>query len=210
MRAPWVAAAAALVALAAADLAAAQSAPPVTPPLTAPAPPSSEVGLGFVYTIGGRASMAEGDVSGSTDLTSAYGVELVATRPIVRHLSWLLAPRILLDFKDAFFGEGATQLDLRLGLRLGKPLAHDVHLHTYIVGGYSLVFPPDLGGPSYHPQGPLVAAGAGMGYAFRDGAMVTLSAGYQLGFQHATVGEFTTDYRDRFMDITVGILAALD
>jgi hypothetical protein len=205
MRAPWVAAAAALVALAAADLAAAQSAPPVAP-VAAPAPPSSEVGLGFVYTFPGRVS----DNGGSASLASAYGVELVATRPVIRHLSWLLAPRVLLGFKDELWGQGATQIDLRLGMRYDAPFAGRLRFHAHLAGGYSIVFQPDLGGPSYHPQGPLVAAGAGLGYAFRDGAMVTLSAGYQLGFQHATVGEFTTDYRDRFMDITVGILAALD
>jgi hypothetical protein len=208
VRAPCVAAAAALVATH--GVSGAEIPEP---------PPKQWIGMGAVIVPSGTLTI--GDPGGSQDLRMAvaYGAEVVIERTILERtfvpsLSWMLAPRILTNVRASESAldppDSWRQLDLRLGVRTSAPLRPNVELFGYAAAGYSIVIVPNGETEASDPQGLLLAAGLGVGYRWSRSAMARLSLGYQYGFQKTTYMDIDYTYKDRLLDVTVGILAALD
>lgn len=146
----------------------------------------------------------------SESMASAYGFEISASRQVTPNVAWIVAPRVLANIKGEEGTESATQLDLRLGLTFGAPVAPLIYAFGYGLAGYSMIFPPDEGGESYTPQGLIVAGGAGAGYLVGPRMMLVGSFGYQIGFQKANIQGQSVTLKDDLLDFTVGIMAGLD
>lgn len=158
----------------------------------------------------GTLSFEGGGMEASESIAQAYGFEISASRQITPNVTWIVAPRVLANIKAEDGTESATQLDLRLGLTFGAPVAPQIYAFGYGLAGYSMIFPPDEGGESYTPQGLILTGGAGAGYLVGPRMMLVGSLGYQLGFQKATIQGTSVTLKDNLLDFTIGIMAGLD
>lgn len=201
-------------------LAAAQPPPPPLPPPPpgggGPAPatgptPTRWIGAGLVIAPVGTLSLEAGGMEQSESMATALGAEIVATREIGSNLSFVVAPRFLTNIRGAEATESATQMDLRLGLSFGQPIAPNIYAFGFGLAGYSIIFPPsDEGEESYTPQGLIIGFGGGAGFLLSPKMMAVASLGYQLGFQATTIQGMDVTLKDNLLDFTVGIMAGLD
>ncbi|KAB2889029.1 MAG: hypothetical protein F9K40_20055 [Kofleriaceae bacterium] len=172
--------------------------------------PTTWAGIGFVLVPEGTLTVEDPYGHDRIPLQTAYGVELVGVRALLPRLEGVVAPRLLFDIAPEGAIETMKQLDLRLGLRGGAPLTPTLAVYGYGTAGYSILEFRETSGATARPSGLSLGAGVGIGYRVNPLAMVTLSIGYELGFQRWHPTGYTVNFEHDHLDVTGGLQFALN
>lgn len=148
----------------------------------------------------------------SADTATAFAIGALAEVRVNPFLSIGFAPRYIFNIKDTSPNstDSATQLDLAVRVAAGTEVAPKARVYGFVAPGYSFMFLPSSANGISNPSGFIVGFGAGASYEIAPKIALTGELGYQLGFQGTTVQGTSVDLKDNYLQIGVGISAALN
>lgn len=153
---------------------------------------------------------------------TAYGVGMLFEDQIDDLVSVGLAPRYILNVKDANSnGDAAAQLDLRARVAVGGKLIPKLRVYGFAEPGWSVLFPPSsvqVNNNHVHPNGFCLDVGGGVALALAHNVRGYFELGYQWGFQSwdasgTVLGQTVTvsgDDKTEYLQLGFGIAALLD
>jgi hypothetical protein len=149
------------------------------------------------------------DTSGDTAAAFAIGaLAEVRVNPI---FSVGLAPRYIFNVKGANDTQSASQLDLAVRFAAGTDVAPKARLYGFVAPGYSWMFTPSNGMTDVaNPSGLIVGFGGGASYEIAPKIALTGELGYQLGFQSFDVNGTNVGSKDNYLQLGIGLVAALN
>jgi len=178
---------------------------------TAPAP-KLWVGGGLeMEPIGTVSASAGGQSIDVGTNTGQFGIDLVGLYAVHPMVSVGLAPRYLLNINGGNGNsDSARMYDIRAVAAVHKEVAPKITALGMAGLGYASISVPDQMGMSQpSPSGLTVSVHAGAGYALGPKLMATAMLGYELGFESASAGGQSVDYKFNFFSIGLGIMAAV-
>ena len=193
-----------------------ESVAPAPESVAAPASPSDEpvhrleLGASVLPMARGRIGGGQEALFPSTDAAFAYGIGLSFTVRIVSGLSVGVAPQAVFNVKGQGDSEnGATEYDFMARIAYAHAVLPRLTLYGEILPGYSAISLPSHrlnieGATVSNPEGLVLGFGAGAAMDLAEMFFVNLGLGYQLGYQHGSVGGTDFDFKTNFLRIALG------
>lgn len=193
--------------------AAAPAAAPAATPAASSSTPGPATGAMPKLWIGGGLELApQGSISGSsgpsvgTD-TGVYGIDVMALYSVHPLIAVGLAPRYLLNITAGGSSQSASMYDIRAVGVVHKEVKPKINVMGLVGLGYSGISLPSMQGVSIpNPAGMTLSFGAGAAYSISPKLLGTASLQYELGFQSASAGGQSADFKFNYLSINLGVL----